>query len=435
MERIWKEFSHSTGIFHALEFLKWGQDSFHVSCFLNSNNYKHDPFSRFNSVIALGAASEFTASGKEDFLKLKEFINQTKDWLFGFFSYDLKNQIEELSSNNFDGIQMPLMHFFQPITIVIVQNGLLKIGCITNHGKLSDPEWVFAHFTKTPTQLALPKKSIELLPRVSHKEYLHNVANIKQNIQLGYVYELNYCVEFYARHTCVSPIAVYSKLNAISPTPFSCYYQLDDKFLMSGSPERFLCKRGDKLVSQPIKGTIRRGQNPTEDSFLKEQLRNDPKERSENIMIVDLVRNDLSRSAAKGSVHVEELCGIYSFSLVHQMISTISSRLQPGLHLVDALMRAFPMGSMTGAPKVQAMSLIERYETTQRGLYSGSVGYIDPEGNFDFNVIIRSILYNQSADYVSCMAGSAITIGSEAESEYQECLLKAQAMQNALKSS
>ena len=435
MERIWKEFSHSTGIFHALEFLKWGQDSFHVSCFLNSNNYKHDPFSRFNSVIALGAASEFTASGKEDFLKLKEFINQTKDWLFGFFSYDLKNQIEELSSNNFDGIQMPLMHFFQPITIVIVQNGLLKIGCITNHGKLSDPEWVFAHFTKTPTQLALPKKSIELLPRVSHKEYLHNVANIKQNIQLGYVYELNYCVEFYARHTFVSPIAVYSKLNAISPTPFSCYYQLDDKFLMSGSPERFLCKRGDKLVSQPIKGTIRRGQNPTEDSFLKEQLRNDPKERSENIMIVDLVRNDLSRSAAKGSVHVEELCGIYSFSLVHQMISTISSRLQPGLHLVDALMRAFPMGSMTGAPKVQAMSLIERYETTQRGLYSGSVGYIDPEGNFDFNVIIRSILYNQSADYVSCMAGSAITIGSEAESEYQECLLKAQAMQNALKSS
>lgn len=434
MERIWKEFSHSTGIFHALEFLKWGQGAYAVSCFLNSNNYRHDPFSRFNSLIALGAASEFTASGKDDFLKLKEFIGQTKDWLFGFFSYDLKNQIEELSSNNFDGIQMPLMHFFQPITIVIVQNGLLRIGCIPNHGKLSDPEWVFSHFTKTPSQLSLPKKSIELLPRVSHNEYLHNVANIKQNIQLGYIYELNYCVEFYARHTDIDPVAVYSKLNAISPTPFSCYYQLHDKFLMSGSPERFLCKQGDKLVSQPIKGTIRRGQNPTEDSFLKEQLRNDPKERSENIMIVDLVRNDLSRSAVKGSVKVEELCGIYSFSLVHQMISTISSRLQPGLHLVDALMRAFPMGSMTGAPKVQAMSLIERYEATQRGLYSGSVGYIDPEGNFDFNVIIRSILYNQSADYLSCMAGSAITIGSVAESEYQECLLKAQAMQSALKS-
>jgi para-aminobenzoate synthetase component I len=221
----------------------------------------------------------------------------------------------------------------------------------------------------------------------------------------------------------------------MSPAPFSCFYRYDQKFLISSTPERFLAKRGNKLISQPIKGTISRGETPEQDQVFKNILANDPKERSENIMIVDLVRNDLSATAVAGSVFVEELCGIYSFARVHQMISTVVSELDDRFHFVDAIRNAFPMGSMTGAPKIKAMELIEQYEKTKRGLYSGAVGYICPGKNFDFNVVIRSILLNQAQQYISFMAGSAITISSDPEKEYHECLLKAGAMAAVLGSS
>lgn len=201
---------------------------------------------------------------------------------------------------------------------------------------------------------------------------------------------------------------------------------------MCASPERFLKKEKDLLVSQPIKGTAPRGRNAKEDMQLKKELFTDAKERSENVMIVDLVRNDLSHVAAKNSVKVTELFGIYSFSTVHQMISTVTARLGKDYHFTDALRYTFPMGSMTGAPKVRAMQLIEQYEDTRRGLYSGAVGYITPERDFDFNVVIRSILYNKQEQYLGFMAGSAITSGSIPEKEYQECLHKAQAMKKAL---
>ncbi|MGM0572458.1 MAG: chorismate-binding protein, partial [Bacteroidota bacterium] len=165
---------------------------------------------------------------------------------------------------------------------------------------------------------------------------------------------------------------------------------------------------------------------------LRKTLAADPKERSENVMIVDLVRNDLSRTAQKDSVKVEELFGVYAFQQVHQMISTVTSRLDPGVHYLDAIKKAFPMGSMTGAPKYRAMQLIDHYEDSCRGIYSGSVGYISPEKDFDFNVVIRSIVYNQINKYLSYTAGGAITAASIPEKEYEECLLKAKAMEKAL---
>ena len=201
---------------------------------------------------------------------------------------------------------------------------------------------------------------------------------------------------------------------------------------MSASPERYLKKVGNQLISQPIKGTARRFADAVLDAQAKEQLSTDPKERSENIMIVDLVRNDLSRTAAKGSVQVEELCAIYSFEQVHQMISTITSEMLPEYKAVDALQTTFPMGSMTGAPKISAMQIIEQLEETKRGLYSGAVGYFTPEGDFDFNVVIRSILYNEQNQYVSFSVGSAITALSVPENEYEECLVKAKAMREVL---
>ncbi len=418
-----------------MKMLQWGQRHFSTCCFLNSNDYTHDPYNNFCQVLALGVARQSFGNGIDDFEELKAFSQEHRDWLFGFLSYDLKNQLENLESSKPDGVEMPLMHFFSPVILIFPHADHVQICCLPGFGRFSEPAFVFHEidrFAWSPPPAFAP---VEMKQRVTRERYLHQVGNIRQNIQLGYIYEMNYCVEFFAEDARIDPLSVYERLNKLSPTPFSCYYQLEDKFLMCASPERFMRKQGEKLISQPIKGTARRGKTPEADALLKKQLMEDPKERSENVMIVDLVRNDLSHTAQKGSVKVEELFGIYSFSQVHQMISTVVSKLRPDVYFSDAIRHAFPMGSMTGAPKVQAMKLIEQYEDTRRGLYSGAVGYISPDGDFDFNVVIRSVLYNEAKKYLSYMAGSAITIGSVPEREYEECLLKAKAMQAAVSGS
>ncbi len=226
---------------------------------------------------------------------------------------------------------------------------------------------------------------------------------------------------------------VYRNLNRISKAPFAAFLKYQNKHALCASPERYLKKTKDTLISQPIKGTAKRAASKEEDALIKQQLQNDTKEKAENIMIVDLVRNDLSRIAHKGSVQVEELCKVYSFQQVHQMISTIRAKVPPRTHPVTLLQNTYPMGSMTGAPKVAAMTLIEREEETKRGLYSGSIGYFSPEGDFDFNVVIRSILYNRENRYTSFSVGSAITAQSIPEKEWEECLLKAKAMREVLR--
>jgi len=266
------------------------------------------------------------------------------------------------------------------------------------------------------------------MPKLTKEAYINNIKTIKEHIQQGDIYEVNYCQEFFAKQVKIKPIQLYFKLNDKSPTPFSCFVKHNDKYLLSASPERFIKKQGNKITSQPIKGTIKRGGDKVEDERLKELLYNDNKERSENIMIVDLVRNDLSKISKKNSVKVDELCGIYTFPQVHQMISTVSADLNENITFNDIIKATFPMGSMTGAPKIRAMELIEKYEVSKRGLYSGTVGYIDSFGNFDFNVVIRSILYNMDTQYLSFFVGGAITHLSDPEKEYEECLLKAKAM-------
>ncbi|MBL4592808.1 MAG: aminodeoxychorismate synthase component I, partial [Flavobacteriales bacterium] len=278
---------------------------------------------------------------------------------------------------------------------------------------------------------------IKIIQKTTKEDYLKNVKALKKHIQLGDIYEINYCQEYFAdpdsyRDVKISPIDIYIKLNQKSPTPFSCFVKCEDKYLMSASPERFINKKGNKIISEPIKGTIKRGETEQEDEDLKEQLFNDSKERSENVMIVDLVRNDLSKIANDNSVKVDELCGIYTFPQVHQMISTVSAEVKENIDFDQIIKATFPMGSMTGAPKIRAMELIEKYEKTKRGLYSGTIGYIDDKGDFDFNVVIRSILYNKENNYLSFIVGGAITNQSDAEKEYDECLLKAKAMLEVL---
>jgi len=353
------------------------------------------------------------------------------DWKFGFISYDYKNKIEQLSSSNIDGVGFPKMHFFTPEILFKIKQTQVEIFYRPSIYSLERVNDIIVEI-KTFSLSIIDFKEIKVEPRVSKEDYLKNVNNLKQHIQLGDIYEVNYCQEYFAEGVIINPIDVYIKLNQKSPTPFSCYVKCGKKYLMSASPERFIHKKGDEIISQPIKGTIKRGATLKEDEKLKNQLFNDPKERSENIMIVDLVRNDLSKIAKCNTVKVDELCGIYTFPQVHQMISTVSAEIDRSVDFENIIKATFPMGSMTGAPKIRAMELIEEYEQTKRGLYSGTVGYINCEGDFDFNVVIRSILYNQENNYLSFTVGGAITIDSVPEKEYEECLLKAKAMLEVL---
>ena len=351
---------------------------------------------------------------------------EQKEWYLGFLTYDFKNKIEKLHSENEDYLKWPTLLFFQPEILFVLKNRNLEISVAPHF------EWYGNIPEKLKTRHILQENSLpaNLLPRFGKGEYLSRVKHIQELIHKGDIYEVNFCQEFYD-HIHFDSYRGYIDLNRKLPSPFSAFLRTADKYLLCASPERFLCKRNDLLISQPIKGTIQRGSNYEEDEILINKLRNSRKERSENVMIVDLVRNDLSRVAKQGTVKVSELCGIYTFPLVHQLISTVEARTKT--HSFDEIIRAtFPMGSMTGAPKIEAMCVIEHFEVVKRGLYSGSVGYIDPDGNFDFNVVIRSLQYNARDQYLSYMAGSAITALSNPEKEYEECLLKVYGMNASL---
>ncbi len=341
-------------------------------------------------------------SSKTNLLAISKSDIQFYGWQFGFISYDYKNQIEQLHSNNIDKVNFSEKYFFSPELLFKISDYQVEIECFTdeNVGELIEN-------IKAVELKEVESIPIQLTPRISKSEYLEKVNKLKQHIQLGDIYEVNFCQEFFAENVAINPLMIYLKLNEKSPTPFSCFVKHQDNYLMCASPERFIKKTGNKIISQPIKGTIKRGQTGTEDEALKQQLFNDPKEQSENVMIVDLVRNDLSKIAQKASVKVDELFGIYTFPQVHQMISTVSAQLKDDFGFEEIINATFPMGSMTGAPKIRAMELIEEYETTKRGIYSGTVGYIDENGDFDFNVVIRSITLLKAKAMMEVLSNNA----------------------------
>ncbi len=396
-----------------------------MACYLDSNSYQGFIGSDYDCLLAVGIASELVKNTELGaFDALKSFVDEKQDWLFGYLTYDLKNDVEpRLTSNNFDCIGFPALHFFQPKVVIEISSQNATI-----HSLNEQPSSIFITISKAlPQDSKLETRNSKLIaPRISLPDYLDTVQTIRQHILRGDIYEMNFCQEFFAEQCQLNAAAIFQRLNRVGKAPFSTFYRLHDRYLLCASPERFLKKTGQKLLSQPIKGTMRRGRTAEEDAALRQQLYLSPKDRSENVMIVDLVRNDLARSCRTGSVKVEELFGVYQFEQVFQMISTVSGELLPSVHPVDAIRRAFPMGSMAGAPKVRSMELIEQYERTKRGLYSGAVGYFTPHGDFDFNVVIRSIFYNGCDRYLSFQAGGAIVYDSMPEMEYEECLLKAQ---------
>lgn len=401
--------------------LQWA-DGFECFCYLDSNAYteKHQ---EFDCLIAVGAERQLSSSAGKAFHQLRNFYEMKPSWLFGMLSYDLKNEVEKLSNDKTDLLNFPDLFFFEPKYLISVSANEVKVI----RGDLQILEQIAA------IELSeVIHHNIEIQRKLSKPVYLDKIEKIKERIKRGDIYEINFCQEFFAENANINPLNVYSELTAISPTPFAGFLKINDKYILSATPERFLCKRGNRLISQPIKGTAKRSPIAREDEAIKIRLKNSEKERAENVMIVDLVRNDLTKSAVKGSVKVDELFGIYTFPQVHQMISTVSCQLSPNIHFIEAIKNTFPMGSMTGAPKLSAMKLIDDYEESKRGAYSGSLGYITPTGDFDFNVIIRSILYNATTKYLSFQVGSAITYQSDTEKEYEECLLKASAIMKVL---
>ena len=403
--------------------LQWAA-TFDAVCYLDSNNFP-DKYSKFDALIAIGAKSSLTANAGNAFEQLAKFRAENTGWIAGFFGYDLKNEVENLRSSNPDDLNFPDLYFFAPKYLILLKGNQVEIIAEYEQFILNG---IQNHQIDYHTELS----SINIQSRFSKAEYLDAANKIKEHISRGDIYVTNFCQEFFAENATIDPLEVFSKLNAISPNPFAGFLKWGDNYILSASPERFLAKRNEKLISQPIKGTAKRGKTTEEDEIIKQQLRSHTKELQENVMIVDLVRNDLTRSAKQGTVKAEELFEIRSFNQLHQMISTVVCEIEDDLTPIDAIRNTFPMGSMTGAPKISAMLLMEEFERSKRGVYSGAIGYFSPDGDFDFNVVIRTILYNAAKKYLSFQVGSAITYHADAEQEYEECLLKAKAILQVL---
>lgn len=403
-----------------------------IHCFLDSNLYSLDQKQQYEWMAACRPLNllQINRSSKAEFLhlKLKEFF-VPGSWYFGILGYDLKNCLEALSSSNPDPIDAPDLVFFEAGVVITQRDNLITIF------STSSPDIVWEEILQTRGISTELNNELKLIPEpfITKEIYLSQINKIRKHILDGDIYELNFCQSFAANYGQIDTIALFEKMSSKTKAPFAAYFQFKDFLIMSSSPERFLQKINSQLISQPIKGTISKSSDPQQDLIQKKELIESEKNRAENVMIVDLVRNDLSRSCKPGTVKVEELFGIYSFEKVHHLISTVSGELKEETHWVDALLNCFPMGSMTGAPKVKSMELIEELESFKRGWYSGAIGYVSPESNFDFSVIIRSLIFNTEKKQLVLAVGGAIVHDSEAEQEYEESLLKAKSLFELLK--
>ena len=406
------------------EALHWASSFSHFNYFYNNGiDYPFDPFP---NMLAVGNYSPLAIDKDDSFAALKKKYDSFKDWMIGYLGYDLKNEIEDLSSENIDRQNAPNIYFYQPRHLFFFDDNKVRVE------SFDDPSLVFQQIQDHTEAYSIEQKIGHIRLGMHREEYLSKVNSLINYIEEGDCYEINLCQEFYSEDCEIDPVETFLHLCEISPMPFSVLQRINNHYLLCASPERYLQKKGTQLISQPIKGTIKRGMTADEDENLKHQLRNDEKELAENMMIVDLVRNDLAKSCEAGTVKAEELFGIYTFEQLHQMISSVSGQLRPEVHFTEAIRNAFPMGSMTGAPKIKVMELIEEYENSKRGVYSGACGFITPKGDFDFNVVIRSLLYNEDSSMLSFQVGGAITYDSIPEKEYEECLLKGQAIKKVL---
>ncbi|MFM6925089.1 MAG: anthranilate synthase component I family protein [Ferruginibacter sp.] len=411
-----------------IKMLNW-VNRFSIFCLLDNQHYNfHEP--RFECLLAAGVKTNIEMQAGKAFDALRNFYAANRqEWLFGHLGYDLKNETEQLHSANADGVGFSDLHFFVPEIVIELNNTEVTI-----HDDTGQAQSVYDEILDCPATISENQgAAIVVKHKIEKEKYISIIEKLRQHILRGDCYEINFCQEFFANNATINPLYIYNRLTGLSPNPFSVLYKMNERYCLCASPERYLKREGNKILSQPIKGTSRRYvTNKEADEKARNYLIESDKEKSENVMVVDLVRNDISRICKPGTVKVDELFGVYSFPQVHQMISTVSGQLEEGMDWIDCIKATFPMGSMTGAPKKKVMELIEEYEQTRRGLFSGAIGYVRPGGDFDFNVVIRSIFYNEADKYLSFQAGGGITYNSVPELEYEESLLKVKAMMKVL---
>jgi para-aminobenzoate synthetase component I len=403
---------------------------FGTCSFLDNQGYPTGTSPGYECLVAVGEKARLETKSGTAFEALRHFSTTERDWLFGHFSFDLKAETENCPSHLPDHNEFPDLFFFVPEILLLFEQQEVQIGLYGNH---HDQIWQEIQHARVDADKNPAAPGI-VQSRISKIDYIQVIEELRRHILRGDCYEINFCQEFFVENAHLNPRDLYQDMNRISPSPFSAFYSVNKKYLLCASPERYLKRTGNRILSQPIKGTAARDlEDPPVDEARKAGLAASEKDRAENVMIVDLVRNDLSKICLTDSVEVSELFGIYSFPQVHQMISTIEGKLLPNLAWPDMIARTFPMGSMTGAPKKRVLELTEQYEKTRRGLFSGALGYVKPNRDFDFNVVIRSMFYNPGNGYLSWFAGSGITYNSDPQKEYEECLVKVAAFEAILK--
>jgi len=394
---------------------------------INSDEYTFIDSNNGDYTFAWGSEKELVQTKFSSDLLLDFEIQNSNQYLFGYLGYDAKTSFfKSEASHNPDFHKLPESIFYVPKHIVFKKGeALVYFGTTVGYTK-------FKSITIKKYKSAESIESVNLICNTDFNTYQKNIASIHNHLQQGNIYEMNYCINFTATNTDLNCIETFKKLKKNTKAPFSTIFKFNSTLILSASPERFFNKQGKTMLSQPIKGTAPRSSNKEKDLQIQTELLNNQKEISENIMIVDLVRNDLSKIAEKNSVSVTELCKLYSFETVHQLISTVKADIPNGLTFSEIVKHIFPMGSMTGAPKLSAIQIIESIETFKRNIYSGTVGFIDPDNNMDFSVVIRSIIHNLVTKTTSISVGGAITIKSTAKGEYDECLLKLKKIEESI---
>lgn len=391
-------------------------DTFDYAMYLNSNGY-NDPYGRINSLLC--GSNNCIAVPDLNWNEFKAQLNLNTEKLKAtIFSYELKNKFDRLKSHNKPMFGFPLAGFFIPEYYALQH----RMGETVTEGALNFRK------TKVPEQ---PEVIQKMSAETSREAYHEQFNRIRFHLKRGDIYEVNLCIRFSGIIKNLDPVTLYEHLNNDAPSPFSALVKWHDSWIVCSSPERYLQKSESTVISQPIKGTIRRTGIEETDNRNIQLLKNSAKEKAENLMIVDLVRNDLSHFALQDSVKVVESCGIYPYNRVFQMISTVEAQLEKQIGLAELLETSFPMGSMTGVPKIRALQIADDIETFCREMYSGSLGYA-LNHDFDLNVVIRSYLYHKPSGCLAFSTGSAITLQSEADKEYDECLLKAESLQKCL---
>ena len=404
--------------FLKLKMLNWLQP-FSIFSYLCTNSI-YTTSGRYELLI--GVAAEDTPFYGIEAIKLSE----NQDWHFGHIAYTYKSLVEKQLANTLPVFNVfPTSLFYTPAIVIYIERTSLNLVIVS-----PDPDLIYAQIIQSRDTVPPIQEALIFSATETQADYQAKIQRIQEHIRKGDCYELNYCVVANATLLHTSSLQVFASLMKHSPSPFAAYYKNKHQQVVCASPERFLAKSGNTILSQPIKGTAKRGLTLELDEIQKEKLFNASKEIAEHVMIVDLVRNDLARIAKLGTVEVSALLKVYTFPQVHHLISTIQCQLKEGVRFEEIIKALFPMGSMTGAPKIMVMQLIEQLELYQRGLFSGAIGYVSPNGDFDFNVVIRSFFINEKEHSIAIASGGAITIDSDPEQEWEELKLKVKALES-----